>query len=45
MAGVVSPSGLDVALHGVDVVVKRMWIVVGRCVEGVGDVVVMVVVG
>ena len=45
MAGVMSPSGLDVALHGVDMVAKRMWIVVGHCVEGVGDVVVVVVVG
>ena len=45
MAGVVSPSGLHVALHGVDVVAKRTWIVIGRCVEVVGDVVGVVVVG
>ena len=53
MAGVVSPSGLHVALHGVDVVAKQTWIVVGqcvevvigRCVEVVGDVVRVVVVG
>ena len=52
-AGVVSPSGLHVALHGVNVVAKRTWIVVGRCVEVVigrcvevvGDVVHVVVVG
>ena len=44
-AGVVSPSGLHVALHGVDVVAKRTWIVVGQCVEVVGDVVGVVVVG
>ena len=44
-AGVVSPSGLHVALHGVDVVVKQTWIVVGRCVEVAGDVVGVVVVG
>ena len=29
MAGVMSPSGLRVALHGVDVVVKWTWIVAG----------------
>ena len=45
MAGVVSPSGLHVALHGVDVVAKRTWIVVGRCVGVVGDIVGVVVVG
>ena len=52
-AGVVSPSGLHVALHGVDVVAKWTWIVIGRCVEVVigrcvgvvGDVVRVVVVG
>ena len=44
-AGVVSPSGLHVALHGVDVVAKQTWIVVGWCVEVVGDVVGVVVVG
>ena len=40
-----SPSGLHVALHGVDVVAKQTWIVIGRCVEVVGDVVGVVVVG
>ena len=44
-AEVVSPSGLHVALHGVDVVAKWMWIVVGRCVKVMGDVVGVVVVG
>ena len=44
-AGVLSPSGLHVALHGVDVVAKRTWIVVGQCVEVVGDVIGVVVVG
>ena len=32
-------------IHGVDVVAKQTWIVIGRCVEVVGDVVGMVVVG
>ena len=37
-------SGLDVTLHRGDVVAKRTWVVVGRCVEVVGGVVCMVVV-
>ena len=44
MAGIVSAGGLDVTLHWADVVVKRMWVVVGRCVEVVGGVVCVVVV-
>ena len=43
-AGIVSSGGLDVTLHRGDVVAKRTWVVVGRCVEVVGGVVCMVVV-
>ena len=43
-AGIVSAGGLDVTLHRGDVVAKRTWVVVGRCVEVVGGVVCMVVV-
>ena len=39
-----SVGGLHVMLHGGDVVVKRMWVVVGRCVAVVGGVTGMVVV-
>ena len=44
-AGIVSAGGLLVTLHWGDVVAKRTWVVVGRCVEVVGGVVGMVVVG
>ena len=44
-AGVMLPSGLHVALHGVDVVAKQTWIVIGWCVKVVGDIVGVVVVG
>ena len=43
-AGIVAAGGLDVTLHRGDVVAKRTWVVVGRCVEVVGGVVCMVVV-
>ena len=39
-----SAGGLDVTLHWGDVVAKRTWVGVGRCVEVVGGVVGMVVV-
>ena len=45
MAGIVSQHGLHVVLHGGDMVVKRTWVVVGQCVEVMGGVVGMVVVG
>ena len=45
MAGIVSAGGLQVTLHQGDVVAKQMWVVVGRCVEVVGGVIGMVVVG
>ena len=44
-AGFVSVSGLHVTLHRGDVVAKRTWVVVGRCVEVVVGVVGVVVVG
>ena len=44
-AEIVSAGGLLVTLDRGDVVAKRTWIVVGRCVEVVGDVVGVVVVG
>ena len=43
-AGIVSVGGLRVILHWGDVVAKRTWVVVGRCVEVVGGVAGMVVV-
>ena len=33
VAGIVSVGGLRVTLHWGDVVAKRTWVVVGRCVE------------
>ena len=41
----ISAGGLLVRLHRGDVVAKQMWVVIGRCVEVVGGVVGMVVVG
>ena len=38
VAGIVSVGGLRVTLHWGDVVAKRTWVVVGRCVEVVGGV-------
>ena len=45
MAGIVSAGGLLVTLHRGDVVAKRTWVVIRRCVEVVGGVVGVVVVG
>ena len=42
---IVSAGGLLVTLHRGDVVAKRTWVVVGRCVKVVGGVVGVVVVG
>ena len=44
-AGIMSAGRLHVTLHGGDVVAKQMWVVIGRCVEVVGGVIDMVVVG
>ena len=43
-AGIGSLGGLHVMLHWGDVVAKRTWVVVGRCVEVVGGIAGVVVV-
>ena len=43
--GIVSSGGLHVMLHGGDMAVKQMWVVIGQCVEVVGDIVGVVFVG
>ena len=45
MAEIVSAGGLLVKLHQGDVVAKRTWVVIGQCVEVVGGMVGVVVVG
>ena len=44
-AWIVRAGGLCLPLHGIDVLAKRMVVVVGRCVEVVGGIVGVVVVG
>ena len=45
LLGRLAAGGFDTTLNGGDVVARRMWVVIGRSIEFVGNIVEVVVVG